>query len=115
MAPRNIVHQLSYFLQIDVSRYRTKTGEKEIVFTLRCIKRQHLTNEVFSLFKIVHGHAKSYTQDVIAKIPTGEIVEVIDGPEKADRLSWWFVSWNGETGWMADHTGSGRAILLMIP
>lgn len=58
---------------------------------------------------------KNDAYDVIVKVPSGEIVEVLDGPSKADGLSWWFVSWNGETGWMADHTGSGRAILLVIP
>ena len=58
---------------------------------------------------------KNDAYDVIVKVPSGEIVEVLDGPSKADGLSWWFVAWNGETGWMADHTGSGRAILLVIP
>jgi serine/threonine protein kinase len=50
--------------------------------------------------------------DIITKIPTGEVVEIIGGPVAEAGLTWWNVSWRGYEGWMADHTGSGRTIMI---
>ncbi|MBV6401300.1 MAG: hypothetical protein CNIPEHKO_01599 [Anaerolineales bacterium] len=58
---------------------------------------------------------KSNIVDVIIKVPTGAYVQIIGGPEIADGLQWWYVSWNGYEGWMADHTGKGRVILEFDP
>jgi hypothetical protein len=55
---------------------------------------------------------KDDSVDVIATIPSGSFVEIIDGPSSADGLDWWFVSWNGHEGWVSDHTGNGRVILI---
>ena len=53
--------------------------------------------------------------DVVAKIPAGALVEIIGGPQPQDGLNWWYVSWNGYAGWLADHTSSGREILDFHP
>jgi hypothetical protein len=55
---------------------------------------------------------KDDTLDRVAKVPCGEYVEIIDGPQNKDGLRWWYVLWNGYKGWMADHTGKGRLILI---
>jgi hypothetical protein len=55
---------------------------------------------------------KDDAQDVITKIPSGVPVEVLDGPFSADGLNWWLVSWEGFEGYIADHTGNGRTILI---
>jgi hypothetical protein len=55
---------------------------------------------------------KNDAQDVIYKIDCGARVEILGESRHADGLTWWNVSWNGYTGWLADHTGSGREILI---
>lgn len=62
------------------------------------------------------GYAeKDDAKDVIIKIPSSAIVEVVDGPKSADGLDWWHVSWNGYTGWIAEYTGNGRKIMIFNP
>lgn len=58
---------------------------------------------------------KDDSRDVITKIPAGETVEILSGPFLADGLNWWAISWKGQEGYVADHTGSGRAILVFNP
>ncbi|MGB8984014.1 MAG: SH3 domain-containing protein [Anaerolineales bacterium] len=55
---------------------------------------------------------KNDAHDVITKIPSSESVEILDGPFSADGLNWWLVSWEGFEGYIADHTGNGRTILI---
>jgi serine/threonine protein kinase len=55
---------------------------------------------------------KNDNKDVIVKIPQGATIEIIGGPTDQDGLTWWNVSWNGYEGWIADHTGSGRTIMI---
>jgi hypothetical protein len=50
--------------------------------------------------------------DVIVRIDCGQKVELLGDSQDADSLTWWKVSWNGYSGWMADHTGSGKVILI---
>ena len=56
--------------------------------------------------------SKNDRTDVVAEIPAGYTVEILDGPEKADDLLWWYVKWNGYKGWIAEQTGRGRKILV---
>lgn len=58
---------------------------------------------------------KNDATDVIARIPSGTTVDIIGGPSSADELTWYQVSWNGYTGWVAEKTGSGRTILIFTP
>jgi hypothetical protein len=53
--------------------------------------------------------------DVIVKIPSGELIEIISGPIQKDGLSWWNINWNGYSGWIADHTSSGLEIINFTP
>ena len=55
---------------------------------------------------------KSDANDVIYKINCGQEVEILGEKKNADGLTWWKVSWNGYIGWLADHTGTGRTILI---
>jgi hypothetical protein len=48
----------------------------------------------------------------IFEIPCGELVELLGPSQKVDGLTWWNVSWNGYTGWIADHTKTGKIILI---
>jgi Tol biopolymer transport system component len=51
----------------------------------------------------------------ILEIPCGETVNLLGPSQKVDGLTWWSISWNGYTGWMADHTESGKVILRFNP
>jgi hypothetical protein len=46
------------------------------------------------------------------EIPCGETVDLLGPSQKADGLTWWNVSWNGYIGWIADHTKTGKIILI---
>jgi hypothetical protein len=59
--------------------------------------------------------SKNDNTDVVTKIPSSAIVEILDGPKSADGLKWWYVRWNGYEGWVAEKTGSGRTILVFNP
>lgn len=58
------------------------------------------------------GYIEKDDFDVIVKIDCGQKVELLGENQEADSLTWWRVSWNGYVGWMADHTGSGKVILI---
>jgi len=58
---------------------------------------------------------KNDETDSLAEVSCGEIVELLGETSKADGLTWWKVQWNGYTGWIADHTGSGKIILDFTP
>ncbi len=59
--------------------------------------------------------SKNDDTDVIVKIPKGALAEIVGGPTDKDNLTWWKVSWNGHEGWIADHTGNGRTIMIFNP
>lgn len=50
--------------------------------------------------------------DLVDKISSGELVQIIGGPVQKDGLTWWEIIWNGKTGWIADHTYSGKVIIV---
>ena len=58
---------------------------------------------------------KDHSTDIIVEIDCGQKVEILGENQIADGLTWWNVSWNGYTGWMADRTGSGNVILIFSP
>ena len=58
------------------------------------------------------GHLGKETGDVLAVIPSGGTMEILDGVREADSLRWWYVRYivaNGTTleGWVTEATGSG--------
>ncbi len=55
---------------------------------------------------------KNDEKDVVREIPCGEYVKLFGENEVKDDLNWWSVDWNGYEGWIADHTGSGKVILV---
>ena len=57
------------------------------------------------------GYFNKNDTDVIYKIDCGQSVELLGDRQDADGLTWWKVSWNDYTGWIADHTSSGRLVL----
>lgn len=56
--------------------------------------------------------SKDDSVDIIYKINCGQQLLLLGDSQRADGLTWWKVSWSGYVGWMADHTGSGRTILV---
>lgn len=61
------------------------------------------------------GYVGKNDNDSLYEIPCGEFVELVGQTQKVDGLTWWNVYWNGYTGWVADHTGSGKVILDFNP
>jgi len=58
---------------------------------------------------------KDNSTDSIYEVPCGETVELLGPTQHVDSLTWWKVSWNGYTGWIADHTASGKIIIDFNP
>lgn len=58
---------------------------------------------------------KEDSEDSITEVPQGAELNIIDGPEKADGISWWYVEWKNYRGWIAEHTASGKTILVFDP
>ena len=58
------------------------------------------------------GYINKDDSDVIVKVDCGQEVEILGENQNADDLTWWKVSWNGFTGWMADHSSRGNMILI---
>jgi hypothetical protein len=56
--------------------------------------------------------------DVLATIPSGSRVRVIDGPRRLDDLTWWQVQTGADarslTGWMAEATAAGLPLLESV-
>ena len=55
---------------------------------------------------------KDDSKDVIVEIPCKQFVELLGQTKYVDGLTWWKVKWRDFEGWMSDHTGSGRLILV---
>lgn len=55
---------------------------------------------------------KNDNKDIVREVPCGEYVRLLGENEVKDDLNWWKVDWNGYKGWIADHTGSGKVILV---
>jgi hypothetical protein len=55
---------------------------------------------------------KNNKKDVVREVPCGEYVKLLGENQVKDDLNWWRVGWNGNEGWIADHTGSGKVILV---
>ncbi len=61
------------------------------------------------------GYLGKSAGDVVAQATPGQQVEILDGPQSADGLTWWYVQLVSETGtqpgWIAEATASGVQIL----
>jgi hypothetical protein len=55
---------------------------------------------------------KNDEKDVVREISCGEYVKLLGENEFRDDLNWWKINWNGYEGWVADHTGKGKQILV---
>jgi tRNA A-37 threonylcarbamoyl transferase component Bud32 len=80
-------------------------------------KRAQISSEVYfaALRKSPGYSAKNDDVDILVEIPSGSTVRVLDGPRSADGLNWWYISWNGYEGWVAEKTGRGKTILIFTP
>lgn len=56
--------------------------------------------------------SKNDSKDVIVEIPCGEPLNLQFETKFVDELTWWKVSWRSYEGWVSDHTGSGKSILI---
>lgn len=61
------------------------------------------------------GFQSKSAEDVIAVLQAGEMATVLAGPEQADGLRWWRVSFNEIEGWMAERSNSGKVLLGPAP
>lgn len=95
---------------------KTKIPTKAVIPTRTKVKNKTATisNEVYfvNLRRSPGYKNKDDNKDSIAEVPRGAIVTIISGPEKADGLIWWYVEWKNNKGWIAEKTGSGKAILV---
>jgi hypothetical protein len=57
------------------------------------------------------GYLNKSKGDVVVKVPSGEIIKIIGGPEHSDNLTWWNVAWGTYEGWVAEYSSSGRLLL----
>ena len=59
------------------------------------------------------GYLNKPASDRVALVPPKAILTVLDGPQKADGLTWWYVRWDAKNkeGWMAETRASGVRIL----
>jgi hypothetical protein len=57
------------------------------------------------------GHLGKPLGDIVAQAQPGEVVTIVEGPEAADNLTWWYVRYGAAEGWMAEATASGVQIL----
>lgn len=55
---------------------------------------------------------KNDNKDVIIEIPCGESLNLQMETKIVDELTWWKVSWKSYEGWVSDHTGSDKVILV---
>ena len=60
------------------------------------------------------GHLGKPSDDIVAVIPPGDVVEILTGPESASNLTWWRVRYGAIEGWVAEATSSGVQILGRI-
>ncbi len=63
----------------------------------------------------IPGYINKNDSDVVAKMPCGALITIVDGPQDVDGLKWWQVEWNGYTGWIAEKTNSGVPIIIFSP
>lgn len=57
------------------------------------------------------GHLGKPLGDIVAQAQPGDVVTIVEGPEVADNLTWWYVTYGAAEGWMAEATASGVQIL----
>lgn len=56
--------------------------------------------------------SKDDSKDVVFEIPCGEFLDLLKRTKYVDNLTWWKVEWNNYEGWVSDHTGSDKLILV---
>jgi hypothetical protein len=57
------------------------------------------------------GYQSKPKSDVVVRVPSGTIVNIVGGPANTDNLTWWYVRWGAFEGWMAEHSSGGRLLL----
>jgi hypothetical protein len=72
-----------------------------------------ISDEIFEAgLRSSPGYIGKASTDLVISVGSGQTVEVLGESQIVDGLRWWRVSWNGYIGWVADHTTSGRVILI---
>lgn len=90
---------------------RTSTSQNKPLAKISCANNLYKVN-----LRRSPGYVnKNDSADSIYEIPCGEYVELLGDTKNVDGLKWWKVRWNGYTGWIADHTASGKTILIFNP
>jgi hypothetical protein len=90
---------------------RTPTSLSYPVAVISCANKIYKVN----LRRTPGYKNKDEATDSIYEIPCGESVELLGDKKEVDQLTWWKIRWNDYTGWVADHTASGKTILIFNP
>jgi hypothetical protein len=53
--------------------------------------------------------------EIVARIPEGSIVRVVEGPVVGDGFTWWRVESDSGAGWCAAESSDGTQFLLPVP
>lgn len=66
--------------------------------------------------RVSPGHVAKPAYDVLAELPRGTPLTIVDGPAMTDRIAWWLVEAPGDfRGWVAEWSVSGRQLLAPGP
>jgi hypothetical protein len=93
-----------------LSVFSTSIPKENQVAEISCANKLYNVN-----LRRTPGYNNKDDSDSIYEVPCGEHVELLGDTKYVDSLTWWKVSWNGYTGWMADHTASGKTVLIFSP
>ncbi len=78
------------------------------------VVRRNITSSLVNV-RTSPGYLGKPADDVLGQVSPGEEVEVLDGPQTANGLNWWYVRLSSQTepveGWIAEATASGVQIL----
>lgn len=90
---------------------RTATSQPNPIAKISCADKLYKVN----LRRTPGYKNKNDSIDSIFEIPCDEYVELLGDTKSVDGLTWWKIRWNELTGWVADHTASGKTILIFDP
>jgi hypothetical protein len=90
---------------------RTPTSASYPVAIISCADKIYKVN----LRRTPGYKNKDESTDSLYEIPCVEYVELLGDKKQVDELTWWKIRWNDYTGWVADHTASGKTILIFNP
>jgi len=107
------------FSPTNTARVKISTPTPRIKSTVTSSNSKAKISCADNLYKVnlrrTPGYKNKSESDSIYEIPCGEYVELLGDTKNIDNLKWWKVKWKEYIGWIADHTTSGKVILIFDP